>query len=208
MTLDWGARWQSGWELLGKPAPDDSALASLLAEYGSSDRFYHTLKHLGECLDLAEEAVDLAERPGEVTIALWFHDVVYDTRRSDNESRSADWAEAVLMQAGAATAEAERIRELILATRHTDLPAPGDAALTVDIDLAILGAPPVRFAEYEIQIHREYAWVPELVFRPTRARILQGFLDRKRIYTTAAFAERFEAQARANLLRTLAQLSG
>jgi predicted metal-dependent HD superfamily phosphohydrolase len=208
MILDWGARWQAGWALLGRPAPDDTVLASVLAEYGSSDRFYHTLQHLSECLDLSQEAADLAERPGEVVIALWFHDVVYDTRRSDNESRSADWAEAALLQAGGTPEEVERIRGLILATRHTELPAPGDAALIVDIDLAILGAPPVRFAEYEIQIHREYAWVPELVFRPTRARILRGFLERERIYTTAPFAARFEAQARANLLRALAHLSG
>lgn len=207
MTLDWWKRWQFGWDLLERPAPDESVLASVLAGYGGSDRFYHTLQHLAECLDLFEEGVGLAEWPGEVAIALWFHDVVYDTRRSDNESRSADRAEEVLANAAATAEQMGRVRQLILATRHAELPPPGDAALIVDIDLAILGAPLERFEEYEFQIHREYDWVPELVFRPTRARILQGFLAREQIYSTAPFAARFEAAARANLLRALARLS-
>jgi predicted metal-dependent HD superfamily phosphohydrolase len=207
MPLDWWKRWQFGWELLGRTAPDESVLASILAAYGGSDRFYHTLQHLAECLELFGEGEGLAERPGEVAIALWLHDVVYDTRRSDNELRSADRAEQVLANAGGTVEEAGRVRSLILATRHAELPPPGDTALIVDIDLAILGAPPERFEEYELQIQREYDWVPELVFRPTRARILQGFLAREQIYSTAPFAARFEAVARVNLLRALARLS-
>jgi predicted metal-dependent HD superfamily phosphohydrolase len=206
MTLEWQERWRFGWELLGHPEPGTAILASILAAYSSADRFYHNLQHLGECLDLFDEARALADRPGELAIALWFHDAVYDTRRSDNESRSADWAERVVREAGGTAGELDRIRGLILVTRHTEIPATGDAALMVDIDLAILGAPEARFEEYEAQIHQEYDWVPALVFRPTRARILQGFLDRQRIYSTAPFAARFEARARMNLLRALARL--
>ncbi len=206
MTLGWEERWRFGWELLERPVPEAAVLASILAAYGSTDRFYHTLQHLGECLDLFDEALELAEQPGELAVALWFHDAVYDTRRSDNEVKSADWAEQVVRRAGGTTEEVSRIRGLILATRHAEIPAPGDPALIVDIDLAILGAPEARFEEYEAQIHQEYDWVPELVFRPTRARILQGFLERERIYSTAPFAARFEARARMNLLRALARL--
>lgn len=208
MILEWETRWRSGWELLGRPCPEAGVLTSVLAAYSSADRVYHSLQHLGECLDLFEEAQEqhLADHPGEVAIALWFHDAVYDTRRSDNEAKSADWAEQVVRSAGGTAETIERIRGLILATRHAESPAAGDAALVVDIDLAILGAPESRFEEYEVQIHQEYDWVPALVFRPTRARILQGFLDRDRIYTTAPFAARFEARARMNLLRALARL--
>ncbi len=187
------------------PSPD--VHTNLLMKYGEPDRFYHTLQHLGECLDHFDDSSDLAERPGEVIIALWFHDVIYDTRRSDNESRSADWAGEVLRHAGAGPEVVGRVRELILATRHTEAVARGDAALMVDIDLAILGAPEERFEEYEEQISLEYAWVPESVFRPARARILQGFLERERIYATAKFAARFEARARSNLLHALMRLT-
>jgi predicted metal-dependent HD superfamily phosphohydrolase len=51
---------------------------------------------------------------------------------------------------------------------HHDLTAPWHrtwfdlgARLLVDMDLAIQGAPPQRFADYEAQVQREYAWAPK-----------------------------------------------
>ncbi|HYQ93130.1 MAG TPA: hypothetical protein VES89_13900 [Candidatus Competibacteraceae bacterium] len=72
-----------------------------------------------------------------------------------------------------------------------------------DIDLAILGAPSARFDAYERQIRQEYAWVPEALFRSHRRRFLEGLLERARIYTTDAFFERYEPQARFNIDRSL-----
>lgn len=77
-----------------------------------------------------------------------------------------------------------------------------------DIDLAILGAPQARFDEYEDQIRREYAWVPEADFRAGRARILESFLARPRIFQTRHFNARLEESARENMARSLARLGG
>ena len=136
-------------------------------------------------------------------LALWFHDAVYEPKRSDNEARSAERGAAVLAAAGAAGELIERFRELVMATRHEARPGSADARLLVDIDLAILGAGPERFAEYEAQVRKEYAHVPEFLFRIARSRILEQFLARPAIYSTPRFKDRFEAQARANLLRSL-----
>jgi predicted metal-dependent HD superfamily phosphohydrolase len=76
----------------------------------------------------------------------------------------------------------------------------------IDIDLSILGAPPSRFAAYDEAIRREYGHVPGEVWRERRARVLGGFLARRRLFATALFHERFDAQARENLSRALAQL--
>ena len=81
-----------------------------------------------------------------------------------------------------------------------------DEQLLVDVDLAILGAPPDRFDEYETQVRREYAHVPETDFRARRKRILEGFLSRPRLYATAAFFDSHEQQARANLRRSIGRL--
>jgi predicted metal-dependent HD superfamily phosphohydrolase len=177
--------------------------AELLARYAEPHRAYHSQQHLGECLTLFGEMRGLAERPAEVEIALWFHDAIYDVHRHDNEALSADWARKALLGAGAAAEVAERVAALVLATRHSVAPATPDEQLLVDIDLAILGAVPARFAEYEAQIRIEYAHVPVEVFNDKRGAILAGFLDRPVLYATPALRQRFEAQARANLQAAL-----
>jgi predicted metal-dependent HD superfamily phosphohydrolase len=98
------------------------------------------------------------------------------------------------------------VHDLVMATRHDARPATPDAALVVDIDLAILGAEAERFDEYEVQVRQEYAWVPGPLFRRKRRAILEGLLARPGIYATAWFHPRFEARARANLRRSLARL--
>jgi predicted metal-dependent HD superfamily phosphohydrolase len=78
--------------------------------------------------------------------------------------------------------------------------------LVVDVDLAILGEDGARFDEYERQVREEYAWVPDLMYRRTRAEVLQRFLDRGSIYSTAGMREWGEERARANLERSLGRL--
>jgi predicted metal-dependent HD superfamily phosphohydrolase len=116
-----------------------------------------------------------------VELAIWFHDAVYDTGRSDNEEKSAAWAEAVILQAGLSGRIAERVRSLILASRHREEVTDNDAQLLVDVDLSILGRETEVFWGYDGDIRKEYAWVPEDVFWRERVRILRGFLDRTHI---------------------------
>ena len=141
-----------------------------------------------------------------MALALWFHDAVYAPDRHDNEPQSADWARQAVVAAGVAPAVADRIHALILATRHDAAPATPDEALLVDIDLAILGAAPGRFDDYERQVREEYAPVPEALFRSRRQVILEGFLRRPSLYSTGWFRDRLESSARANLRRSMARL--
>jgi len=190
--------WEGAWQALGTAAPD-GVHARLLAAYREPQRHYHTLQHLEECCALACTLVPQMARPGEVLLALCFHDAVYDVRARDNEERSAAWADEVMLEAKLDGAVRLRVHDLVMATRHDALPATPDAALLTDIDLAILAAPPARFAEYERQIRAEYAWVPEDVYALKRREVLQGFLHRDRIYQTEVLHGRFEAAARRNL---------
>jgi predicted metal-dependent HD superfamily phosphohydrolase len=63
------------------------------------------------------------------------------------------------------------------------------------------------FWRYEENIRKEYAWVPEDLFRRERVKILRGFLDRPHIYYYRQYREKFEATARANLEQAIARLS-
>lgn len=191
--------WQRAWTGIGARGEGRSVCEQLLAYYSEQHRHYHTLQHLDECLAMFESVRELAEHPDEIELALWFHDAIYDTHRPDNEERSADWARTALTDAGVAIDSADRVHALIMATRHTANPILPDEQLLVDIDLSILGAEQARFDEYEEQIRKEYAFVPRWLFRRKRREILQGFLDRPSIYSTAHFRYALEERARANL---------
>jgi len=198
------ANWNAAWQALGVATPDDALRLELQRRYGEPQRHYHTMQHLGECLAWFDREQALAERPGEVALALWFHDAIYDVHAHDNEARSAEWARQALQAAGASDASAERVHALVMATRHDAVPEGRDAELLIDIDLSILGAERARFDEYERQVHVEYGFVPEEIRLPRRRAILQRFLDRPAIYATPRMHALLEARARENLQHSIA----
>ncbi|MCS0589619.1 hypothetical protein ACFQ09_21655 [Massilia norwichensis] len=203
----WDARWRRTWQDLALPLPESkhaSGLADLLARYREPQRHYHTLQHLGESFAVLDSLLHTAAQPGELALALWFHDAIHDVRRHDNEQRSAELALACLAAVGATPPLMRRVWELILATRHHEAASDPDLAILLDADLAILGAPRVRFAEYEDQVRTEYAHVPQDAWAEGRAKVLHRFLARPRIYTTPAIFTRLEDQARTNLRCSLA----
>jgi predicted metal-dependent HD superfamily phosphohydrolase len=203
-----GASWQRLWQELGAQVVNGGLFNQLVQAYSERHRHYHTLQHLRECLLHFDAASGLARRPAEVELAIWFHDAVYDPLRSDNEERSADWARSSVIAAGCDAVVAERVHALVMATKTHEAPAAdGDAALLLDVDLAILGASPTRFDAYEQQVRAEYARVPQEQFRERRAAVLRGFLRRPRIYATAAFHDALEQGARENLARSIARLA-
>ena len=75
-----------------------------------------------------------------------------------------------------------------------------------DADLAILAAAPERYAEYIADVRREYAHVPDDLFRPGRAAVLGDLLAKPTLFHTAYARREWEARARANVERELASL--
>ena len=132
-----------------------------------------------------------------------------------NELNSAAWAARSLVRAGADSDTAQRVHDLVMATQHgfTQETAPAalggslDAQLLVDIDLSILGSPSERFERYDRDVRKEYASVLGSRYRDQRAQMLQGFLDRPRLYHGEAAASLLEGQARINLAAALSRLA-
>ncbi len=203
-------RWCKAWAgLQVRPTRELEGLRErLLAAWAEPRRHYHTQQHLTECFARFDELADCAARPAEVELALWFHDAIYDTRRSDNEQKSAEWARAAALAAGAAAQCADRLHALVMATRHEAVPVGPDEEVLVDVDLSILGAGPERFEQYDRQVRAEYAWVPGFLYRRKRRQVLEQFLQRPRLYATARFHERLEPQARRNLEMAIRRLGG
>jgi predicted metal-dependent HD superfamily phosphohydrolase len=185
----------------------DREHARVLRSWKSWGRRYHTQDHLKACLAECEGARSCATRPAEVAMALWFHDAIYRTWRADNESRSAEWAARFLAEHGASTDVVSNVRQLVLVTAHAANELSGDAALVVDIDLSILGQPPVVYDTFERNVRKEYWWVPRRRFVAARAAILKSFLARPAIYSWPSFRNRYEDPARSNLGRAIETLA-
>jgi predicted metal-dependent HD superfamily phosphohydrolase len=199
-TLD-QQRWLELWSRLGAQGSGASILAQLAAAYAEPGRAYHTAEHIRDCLVQLDLSRNLAQHPDEVEAALWFHDAVYRPGASDNEDQSAELARTALSTGAVPREVADRTAALVLATRHAGVPSSPDEQLICDIDLSILGREPGIFDAFEQQIRREYAWVPEPMYRRERSAVLSGFLRRRSIYQTDQFRQRYEALARANLER-------
>ncbi|RWX46181.1 putative metal-dependent phosphohydrolase, HD superfamily [Candidatus Electrothrix aarhusensis] len=183
-----------------------SIFDKLKAVYTEPGRYYHTDKHVGECLAHLQPLRHQATRPAEIEVALWFHDAVYDTRRTDNEERSAEWAVKFLRASKVGQAIRDRIARLIMVTQTHD-PYDADTALMTGIDLSILGTQPHLFEQYDADIRREYSWVPAEQFRQGRVQALNNFLERAEIYKTSYFLANYEQQARLNLRHKIEQVS-
>ncbi|MFM2417108.1 MAG: hypothetical protein RL385_1831 [Pseudomonadota bacterium] len=182
----------------------EAVLAALAQRYREPQRHYHTLQHVHELLARLEELRTHAERPDLMHWAIWFHDAIYDPARADNEHQSAELAAASLRALGLAQQDVARVVGMVEATAgHRWLDAEPDTALFLDLDLAILGAPPERYASYVAQVQAEYAFVPAPIFRAKRTAVLRDFLGRARLYFTEAGHQRFDTQARINLAAEL-----
>jgi len=201
-------RFSGLWHRLGARGAGDAVFDRLAEAYGGPGRVYHTLEHVRDCLALLDEAEVAASERDPIEAAIWLHDVFYDSRRRDNEERSAEWAEQTLSAAGVPSGTAARVAQLIRMTDHSSPPSDAGGQLLCDVDLAVLGRDQAEFDEYQRRIREEYAWVSDPLYRVGRTRVLSGFADRPRIYLTQGFRDRYEAAARANLRRALAGLEG
>ena len=206
-SLTTSSRFARHWLALGADGDPDPVTHNLLTRWAEPQRHYHTLAHLEDCLAGLNAHRALAADPAAVGVALWFHDAIYDPRATDNEARSAALAGVVLRSARVAEPTVAKIERLILATRAHEPDADPDTALLLDLDLAILGAPPATYQAYAAAIRREYSWGPGADYRRKRAAVLTRFLQRPRLYLTAPFFARHEAAARANLAAEIAALS-
>jgi predicted metal-dependent HD superfamily phosphohydrolase len=175
----------------------------LVAAYGAPGRHYHNFAHIEDCLAALARIENLSAHEREVlSEAIWWHDVIYDATRADNEELSAQLAEQHVRQDIGA-----EVARLIRLTRTHDVQS-GDrlGAILISIDLSILGAEPARYDAYAAAIRQEFIHVPERDYRAGRARVLGHFAARPAIFPDAAFAAKYDRQARENLARELASL--
>ena len=201
-------RFANLWSRIGAKTHPANIFEKLSKSYDVPARYYHTFYgHINECMKDFDHVENNCNSPDAVELALFYHDAIYDPRKFDNEENSALYAMNDIDIAGVSKRFSENVKGLIMFTNHIFLPKSIDEKMIVDIDLGILGKDNERFKQYERDIRKEYSYVPDELFKEKRKEILQGFLDRPSIYNTDFFKDKYEKNARKNILDSIDNLS-
>jgi len=186
--------------------PNEYTYSALVKLYSEKHRYYHTGEHIAATLRQLDNVLELAEKPAEIELALWFHDAIYKPFSTTNELDSAHLAEDFLINNSVSSEVSDRVHGLIMATCHTAIQNGRDESLIIDIDLTVLGALDDIYQTFEETVRKEYRLVPSLIYKKKRKEVLCSFLERDRIYQNNYFFEERERQARINLTNAISVL--
>ncbi|MFQ5994470.1 MAG: hypothetical protein ACE5K1_05200 [Acidiferrobacterales bacterium] len=177
----------------------------LWRRYSEPHRRYHTPDHISHCLQQLDLAAKLMDDPDAVEMGLWFHDVIYNPRATDNELKSAQLF-AELVNDHIDPDFRQSVFDLILITTHPEQPARLDEKFIVDIDLSSFALPWDHFQQDSDAVRQEYAHISDEKFFPNHLQFLRALVDRPTFFFTDFFRGRYETTARENVARYMADL--
>lgn len=180
-------------------------------KYSRRSRHYHNFNHILALLRLSEQYSHLLTDKVIVDWAIFYHDIVYNVLRKDNEHRSALLAIKRLPAIGVPQEAISQIALFIEATKTHQVPAgainTNDLQLFLDFDMSILAAPWNEYELYMQQVRREYRLYPDKLYIPGRKQFLEHCLQSPVIFHSSLFKEQFEATARKNIQREVELLT-
>ena len=166
--------------------------------YSRKLRHYHNLNHVSEMMDCYDLYRSHLENPNEVLFAIFYHDIIYKVTRKDNELKSAQFAVAILPDDS--KLNKELVYDMICATQHHQHNINEDINWLIDFDLKVLSKDWWAYKIYFEQIRKEYKIYPNFLYNPGRKKALEHFLKNEIIFQTAEFRNKYETQARENIL--------
>jgi len=175
-------------------------LLKVTQAYMEPHRYYHTLAHITRMLEtIKQHKLNVTD---DQLIAIWYHDVVYDPTRSDNEQRSALMAVMDMTYDNTKPDNSAVVEQIILDTQN-HLPTIEQSKLVIDLDLMGLADHVNQYFETGKLIRQEYAHLTEETWQAGRKQFIDKFLSRNRIFQTPWGIEHFERGAFNNLTREL-----
>ncbi|PKL17317.1 MAG: hypothetical protein CVV49_11575 [Spirochaetae bacterium HGW-Spirochaetae-5] len=182
-------------------------IIKLTEKYKENHRFYHNLNHIKNMYDTLSNFKDKIDNNESIFYAIWFHDVIYDTKSFDNEEKSSDYAKYVLSDLKINDTIIRKVIQLILITKnHCPIENSFDEKIFLDSDLLILGQNKDKYKEYMESIRKEFHWVDNINYNASRITILKKFLKRPTIYFTDEFKDLYESIARQNIQEEISYL--
>ncbi|NME67604.1 HD domain-containing protein [Flammeovirga aprica] len=170
--------------------------------YSHSKRKYHNLSHLENMFEELEEVKDKVEDQDTIVFAIFYHDIIYNVLKGNNEAKSAAIAVERLSDIGLDSLITTKCKEHILATKHHVMTSSNDTNILIDIDMSILGKEWSIYEKYMSDVRSEYSIYPDFVYNKGRKNALIHFLDNN-VFLTPYFYEKYEKQAIRNIKREI-----
>lgn len=180
--------------------------AEIEQNYANKKRHYHTLQHLENLLAQLTAVKNEIKDWDTVLFTLYYHDVVYNALKSDNEEKSAELAVKRMKQIAVSDKTIKLCAAQILATKSHSKSSDSDTDYFTDADLSVLGQPWETYSAYYKNVRKEYAIYPDLIYNSGRKKVLAHFLAMDSIFKTDFFYHKFEMQAKENLQQELSLL--
>jgi predicted metal-dependent HD superfamily phosphohydrolase len=189
---------------------DDNRLIEILwneieKNYTDKNRYYHTLAHLDNLYEQLLEVKDEIEDWDTILFTLYYHDIIYNSTKKDNEYKSAELAKVRLESIAYPADKISKCVIQILSTKEHSKSIDNDANLFTDADLSILGQAWEAYSDYFKQVRKEYSIYPDFLYNRGRKKVLNQFLKMGNIFKTNLFYSKFENVARQNLANELKQ---
>ncbi|MDI1256825.1 MAG: hypothetical protein PSV16_12070 [Flavobacterium sp.] len=194
-------------ELLTKHSATPEIIGKLWTEieeqYSGKKKYYHNLSHLRHILHEITVVKSEIKNWDAALFALYYHDIIYNAVKSDNEEQSAELAGKRLQQLGISDTIIQKCKAQILATKRHLESGDSDTDYFTDADLAVLGQDWETYSSYCANVRKEYSFYPDMVYNAGRRKVLKHFLEMDKIFKTKHFQEKFETQAKLNIFKEL-----
>ncbi|MEC3875892.1 HD domain-containing protein [Chryseobacterium salviniae] len=176
-------------------------------KYVEKGRYYHNFEHLKNMFSELDKVKDEIKNFQIISFSVFYHDVIYDASSKSNEEKSAQFSEKHLRQLGLGFEFIERVSDQIMATKFHQESGDNDTNYLVDADLLILGQEPEKYKDYTQKVRKEYAIYPDFLYNPGRKKVLEYFLELESIFKTEYFQNKYEQQAKKNIMSEIDYLN-
>jgi pantetheine-phosphate adenylyltransferase len=149
----------------------------VIYHYSESHRHWHTPQHLYEMLQgitilLEEDMINLKEYK-ILMVAAIFHDIIYDTKRKDNEEQSVEYMLSLLNR-NVISEDVIKIRDIIIDTKRHDSKEKLSKFFN-QLDTSIVDAPFMELLDWEDKIWKEYKWFGWETYKEKRLDFLNNY---------------------------------
>ena len=151
----------------------------IISRWKESHRFYHNLDHLNYLITQFEimmiDKVITMEEMNRLVVVAFFHDVIYDPKRNDNESKSVEYFLETAKESGVLKDKfIDHVCIMIMDTAKRVEPTDKLSKIFWTTDNSVLGLPVNKLIEVEHKIFLEYQWVSYDKYKEGRIAFLES----------------------------------